>query len=42
MTCEDCEKCYNYKACENGCYGSNKPCEYYTNRDEQRGAKHEI
>lgn len=30
MICNECKKCDNYKVCENGCFGSNKPCEYFT------------
>lgn len=29
MVCKECEKCWNYMVCENGCYGSDKPCEYF-------------
>lgn len=28
MVCEECKKCSNYMVCENGCYGSDRPCEY--------------
>ena len=29
MICEECKSCWNYMVCENGCYGSDKPCEYF-------------
>lgn len=29
MICEECKSCWNYKVCENGCFGNVKPCEYY-------------
>lgn len=29
MICNECQKCENYQVCENGCFGSNKPCEYF-------------
>lgn len=25
--CEECKQCGNYMVCENGCFGSTKPCE---------------
>lgn len=28
MVCYECKKCSNYKVCENGCHGSEKPCEF--------------
>lgn len=28
MVCDECKNCWNYMTCENGCYGSNKPCEH--------------
>lgn len=27
MVCNECKDCWNYMECENGCYGSDKPCE---------------
>lgn len=27
--CKECEVCSHYLACENGCYGSDKICEYF-------------
>ena len=40
--CEECKDCWNYKVSEIGCYGSDKPCEYYTgeDRDEIREKYH--
>lgn len=29
MICEECKSCWNYMICENGCYGSDKLCEYF-------------
>lgn len=29
MICEECKSCWNYMVCEYGCYGSDKPCEYF-------------
>lgn len=41
MVCKECEKCCNYMVCENGCYGSDNPCEYFVsdanNYDFQEG-----
>lgn len=34
MVCKECEKCWNYMVCEFGCYGSDKPCEYFVADDE--------
>lgn len=30
VMCDKCKTCSNYLVSEIGCYGSNKPCEYYT------------
>ena len=27
--CKECEICSHYLVCENGCYGSDKICEYF-------------
>ena len=27
IVCEECKQCENYMVCENGCFGSTKPCE---------------
>lgn len=27
MVCDECKECFNYWVCENGCYGSDVPCE---------------
>lgn len=38
MICEECLKCENYKVCEDGCFGSVKPCEYVSvTRNEGNG-----
>lgn len=29
MICEECKECDLYMVCENGCYGSTEPCEYF-------------
>lgn len=29
MVCSECKKCDNYLVCENGCFGAEKPCEYF-------------
>lgn len=29
VMCDKCKTCSNYLVSEIGCYGSNKPCEYY-------------
>lgn len=29
MICDKCKICYNFHVSEIGCFGSNKPCEYY-------------
>lgn len=31
MVCNDCKVCDNYLVCENGCFGSEKPCEFFRN-----------
>ena len=33
--CAECQRCYNYKVCENGCFGSDKPCEYYITESKE-------
>ena len=33
MVCEKCERCFNYKVSELGCYGSEKVCEYFQTDD---------
>lgn len=29
VVCEECKCCWNYMACENGCFGNTEPCEHY-------------
>ena len=41
MTCEECKICWNYKVCENGCYGSDKPCEHYIDGEPKDGEQNE-
>ena len=36
MICDECKKCDNYQVCENGCFGSNKPCEYLITYDDNK------
>ena len=30
MICDDCKKCNNFYVSEVGCFGSDKPCEYFS------------
>lgn len=29
MICDECKYCDNFHVCEVGCFGSDKPCEYF-------------
>ncbi len=37
--CKECKNCWNYMVSEIGCYGSNKPCEYYISEDKDEVMK---
>lgn len=37
MICEQCKACWNYKVCENGCFGSVEPCTDFINEDTENG-----
>ena len=33
MICDECKYCDNFHVCEVGCFGSDKPCEYFHSDD---------
>lgn len=35
MICKECKNCWNYMVCENGCYGSDKPCEHHIDGENE-------
>lgn len=37
--CKECKDCWNYKVCEIGCFGSDKPCEHYVGEDRDEVLK---
>lgn len=37
--CKECKYCWNYKVCEIGCFGSDKPCEHYVSDDRDEVLK---
>ena len=39
--CKECKYCWNYKVCEIGCFGSDKPCEHYVGDDKDEVLKKE-
>lgn len=34
--CDTCKHCWNYQVCENGCYGSQIPCNCYIDERETK------
>lgn len=42
MICEECRNCWNYIVCENGCYGSNKPCEHFICNENECADSHKV
>ena len=40
--CKECKDCWNYKVCEIGCFGSDKPCEHYVGEDRDEVLKKKV